>query len=427
MCRLHGDCNGRVGSEERPEEVADADGERRAQQGAPSLNRRLLVLALVLSACTQTVVASPTTTPSATEATTPSPSPTATVECATRVLAGMTEEQRIGQLFLLGLANDQLGAAEMNAIRTYHLGSVWFVEQSTAGTAAIRTVADAVQALATADTTAGVGLFVAANQEGGIIQSLSGPGFSTIPSALDQGAIDPATLRPSAALWGRELASAGVNLNFAPVLDVVPPGTDAQNAPIGALRRGYGHDPATVSAHAVAFMRGMEGAGVATTGKHFPGLGRVTGNTDFTSAVDDVTTANDAYLSPFRDAVAAGIPMVMVALAKYQQIDPAELAAFSPTVMRQMLRVSLGFNGVVVSDDLGATVAVANIPPAVRAMDFLMAGGDFIISKTVAPANAMATAIAARACSDASFRVRVDDAALHGLRAQSASGLVSCT
>ena len=428
MCRLHGDCNGRVGSEERPEEVANADGERRAQQGAPSLNRRLLVLALVLSACTQTVVASPTptTTPTPSATTTPLPTPTATVECATRVLAGMTEEQRIGQLFLLGLANDQLGAAEMNAIRSYHLGSVWFVEQSTAGVAAIRAVADSVQGLATADTTASVGFFVAANQEGGIIQSLSGPGFSTIPSALDQGAIDPATLRSRAALWGRELASAGVNLNFAPVLDVVPPGTDAQNAPIGALRRGYGHDPATVSAHAIAFLRGMEDAGIATTGKHFPGLGRVTGNTDFTSAVDDVTTANDAYLSPFRDAVAAGIPMVMVALAKYQQIDPAELAVFSPTVMRQMLRVSLGFNGVVISDDLGATVAVANIPAADRAINFLNAGGDLIISKTVAPANAMAAAIVTRASSDASFKARVDDAALRVLRAKADRGLVRC-
>src|SRR5438093_8751849 len=170
MCRLHGDCNGRVGSEERPEEVAIADGERRAQQGAPALNRRLLVLALVLSACTQTVVASPTPTikpsPSATATTTLSPTPTATVECATRVLAGMTEEQRIGQLFLLGLANDQLGAAEMNAIRTYHLGSVWFVEQSTAGVAAVRAVADSVEGLATADNTASVGSIDAATQEG---------------------------------------------------------------------------------------------------------------------------------------------------------------------------------------------------------------------------------------------------------------------
>lgn len=339
----------------------------------------------------------------------------------------MSADQRIGQLFLLGLANDQLGAAETSAIRTNHFGSVWFTEQSAAGAPAIRAVADAVQGLATQETTAGVRFFVAANQEGGIIQSLSGPGFSTIPSALDQGAIDPATLRTSAALWGRELASAGVNLNFAPVLDVVAPGTDAQNAPIGALRRGYGHDPATVSAHAVAFMRGMEDAGIATTGKHFPGLGRVTGNTDFTAAVgDEVTTASDSYLAPFRDAIGAGIPMVMVALAKYQRIDPAELAVFSPTVMRQMLRTSLGFTGVVVSDDLGATVAVANISPADRAINFLNSGGDFIISKTITPANAMATAIAARVSADAAFRSRVDDAALRVLRAKAARGLVRC-
>ena len=339
----------------------------------------------------------------------------------------MTQEQRIGQLFLLGLANDQLGSAEQSAIRTFHFGSVWFVEQSAAGAPAIRAVADAVQALATQETTASIRFFVAANQEGGIIQSLKGPGFSTIPSALDQSTIDPATLQSSAALWGRELASAGVNLNFAPVLDVVPPGTDAQNAPIGALQRGYGHDPATVSAHAIAFMRGMDQAGIATTGKHFPGLGRVAGNTDFTAAVvDDVTTTSDAYLAPFRDAIAGGIPMVMVALARYQKIDPAELAVFSPAVMRQMLRSSLGFTGVVVSDDLGATVAVANIAPADRAIDFLMAGGDFIISKTIAPANAMATAIAARASTDAAFKARLDDAALRILRAKAARGLVGC-
>ncbi|HVD31380.1 MAG TPA: glycoside hydrolase family 3 N-terminal domain-containing protein [Methylomirabilota bacterium] len=392
---------------------------------------RLLAVALLLAACTTS--ARPSPTPSATESPTPiataspTPSPTATAECAVRVLASMTLEQRIGQLFLLGLANDQLGAAETNAIRTYHFGSVWFVEQSAAGAPAIRAVADAVQTLATPDTTAGIRFFVAANQEGGIIQSLKGPGFSTIPSALDQSAIDPATLQTSAALWGRELASAGVNLNFAPVLDVVPPGTDAQNEPIGVLKRGYGHDPATVSAHALAFIRGMDAAGIATTGKHFPGLGRVAGNTDFTAAVvDDVTTPTDPYLAPFRDAITAGIPMVMVALAKYQKIDPNELAVFSTPVMRNLLRDSLNFTGVVVSDDLGATAAVANIAPADRAVNFLSAGGDFIISKTIAPANAMAAAISAQASGGDAFKTRVDDAALRVLRLKVARGLVRC-
>jgi beta-N-acetylhexosaminidase len=344
-----------------------------------------------------------------------------------RVLATMSAEQRIGQLFLLGLANNQLGVAEVTAIRANHFGSVWFTEQSRGGVAPIRAVSDAAQALADASTTANIRFFVAANQEGGIIQSLSGPGFSTIPSALDQGEIDPATLRVRAALWGRELASAGINFNFAPVLDVVPPGTDAQNEPIGVLRRGYGHDPATVASHALAFMRGMAEAGIATSGKHFPGLGRVKGNTDFSAAVvDDVTTADDPYVAPFREAIAAGIPTVMVALATYQRIDPANLAAFSPIVMRDLLRGRLRFGGVIVSDDIGATVAVESIAPADRAIGFLSAGGDMIISKTVAPANAMATAIAARASADAAFRARVDDAALRVVRAKIAFGLVRC-
>jgi beta-N-acetylhexosaminidase len=172
----------------------------------------------------------------------------------------------------------------------------------------------------------------------------------------------------------------------------------------------------------------MEDAGITTTGKHFPGLGRVKGNTDFTAAVvDDVTTADDAYVAPFRDAIAAGVPFVMVALATYQKIDSASLAVFSPIVIRQMLRGSLGFNGVAVSDDLGATIAVANIAPADRAINFLSAGGDMIISKTVAPANAMATAISSRASTDAAFKARVDEASMRVIRAKIAYGLVRCS
>jgi beta-N-acetylhexosaminidase len=386
-----------------------------------------VVAACILAACAVQPAVNPNPSATASPIATLSPSPTATLECAAQVLARMTVDQRIGQLFLLGLANDQLGAAETNAIRTQHFGSVWFVEQSSAGVAPIRSVADAVQSLAAPDTTAGVRFFIAANQEGGLIQSLSGPGFTTIPSAVDQGAVDPVTLRAQAAQWGRELVSAGVNLNFAPVLDVVPPGADAQNEPIGVLRRGYGHDPATVSAHGMAFMRGMTDAGVATTAKHFPGLGRVKGNTDFTaSVIDSETTLTDAYLGPFRDAIAAGTPFVMVALATYQKIDPTTLSVFSPAVMRQLLRYSLAFNGVVVSDDLGATAAVANIAPGDRAVNFLAAGGDLIISKTLMPALAMAGAIRARASTDAAFRSRVDDAAIRVLRAKAARGLVTC-
>ena len=79
--------------------------------------------------------------------------------------------------------------------------------------------------------------------------------------------------------------------------------------------------------------------------------------------------------------------MVMVALATYTKIDPAELAVFSPTVMR-LLRNGLGFNGVIVSDDLGQAAAVQAVPAGTRAIDFLTAGGDLVTSQSLAPGRA---------------------------------------
>jgi beta-N-acetylhexosaminidase len=365
--------------------------------------------------------------PSPLPLTSPASTTTPPDSCPTRVLASMTEPQRIGQLFLIGLAGDRLGTAEKAGISGYHFGSVWFTTQSAAGAATLRSVASAVQARATGPATAGVRFLVAANQEGGLIQALSGPGFSTIPAALEQGMLMPAALQVDAARWGLQLRSAGVNLDFAPVAGVVPPGTDGQNAPIGQLQREYGHDPATVRSHVFAFIRGMAQAGVATTVKHFPGLGRVVGNTDFTAGVTDtVTSRHDPYLEPFEGAVTAGVPFVMVSLATYEQIDPTHLAVFSRVVIQDMLRHDLGFGGVVMSDDLGATAAVAALPPATRAVDFLDAGGDLIVSQTVAPAIEMARGLAARAAADSAFRRRVDDAALLVLRAKEALGLLPC-
>jgi beta-N-acetylhexosaminidase len=376
--------------------------------------------------------AKPSETPSPTPAPSPSPTPaptvTAAVACADQVFALMTEDQRIGQLINLGLANDQLGPTEINMIRADHVGSVWFVARTYAGVAGVRAVANAVQAQANGASTANVRFFVAANQEGGLIQAMQGPGFVTMPSALVQGSWAPGVLQGRAAVWAQELHAAGINMNFAPVMDVVPPGMDAQNQPIGALQREYGHDPATAGTHGVAFLTAMrQNGGVAVTLKHFPGLGRVAGNTDFTTATDTVTTRSDPYLQSFGQGIAAHADFVMVALARYTQIDPNHLAAFSSIVMTQMLRQSMGFSGVIVSDDLGDTVAVANIPPATRAIDFLSAGGDMIVSKTAAPADLMVQAIRARAATDSAFRQRVNDAALRILRAKQAWGLLPCS
>jgi len=338
----------------------------------------------------------------------------------------MTEAQRIGQIFMIGLADDRLGPAEQEAIAAFHVGSVLYPQRTAAGVAAIRSVSNAVQAQATQAATHGVPLFVAANQEGGLVQALSGPGFSGIPSALSQGNLSTEDLTTVAAEWGSELRAAGVNLDLAPVADVVPPGTDAQNAPIGQLDREFGHDPSTVGSRVAAFVGGMQASGVDTTAKHFPGLGRVVGNTDFTSSViDSVTTRHDPYLAPFAQAIAAGVPFVMISEATYQRIDPNHLAVFSDAIINGLLRGDLGFHGVVISDSLGSAAVMA-MSPATRAIDFLDAGGDMIVLNQVDQAIEMIKAVTSLAAEQAWFRGRVDNAAWHVLRAKEAAGLLTC-
>jgi beta-N-acetylhexosaminidase len=339
----------------------------------------------------------------------------------------MTLPQRVGQLFVVGLAGSALDAATARAIRAYHFGSVSFIETDTAGVAGVAAVSRAVQSMTSPQVTAGVRFFVAANQEGGEVQALQGPGFATMPSAVAQGMLPPAQLRRLARTWGQELRAAGVNLNFAPVMDVVPAADTTQNAPIGQLMREFGDRRAVVASHGVAFIRGMTQAGEATTAKHFPGLGRVRGNTDFSAdVIDTVTTPDDPYLRTFQAAIGAGVPLVMVALATYTRIDPHHLAVFSPVVMRAMLRDRMHFGGVIISDDLGAAQAVARVPPAARAVQFIAAGGDLVTSKYVAPAEAMAQAVLTRARASRPFRDEVGAAAAHVLAAKQRFGLLPC-
>jgi beta-N-acetylhexosaminidase len=343
--------------------------------------------------------------------------PVVVASCAQQINARLSESERVGQLFLVGTSDLSADAA---AIQAHHFGSVLLSGDSSAGVTATRQETDAIQNLA-AD---GIRFFIAANQEGGEVQQLTGPGFELMPSALAQGSVDPRALEADAERWGRELKDAGVNLNLAPVLDVVPPGTASENAPIGMLDREFGFNAATVGAHGAAFIRGMQAAGIVTTAKHFPGLGRVRGNTDFTAnVVDTSTTTRD--LASYQAGIDAGVPFVMVASATYTRLDPAHLAAFSPKIIA-LLRDQLHFTGVIISDDLGEAAAVADMSPGSRAIDFITAGGDMVTSQDIGPAVAMADAVLRRADDDASFRGTVTTAVLRILAVKAKYGLLAC-
>jgi beta-N-acetylhexosaminidase len=271
-----------------------------------------------------------------------------------------------------------------------------------------------------------VPLFVATDQEGGRVQVLSGPGFSNIPSALTQGGWSTTLLRSAARTWGRQLRAAGVNLDLAPVVDTVPSAAAARtNPPIGWYDREFGYTTATVSSHGTAFAQGLADAGLAATVKHFPGLGRVTANTDTTSGVTDrVTVRHDAYLTPFTAGTSSGAQLVMVSTAIYSRIDASRPAAFSGTVIRTLLRGDLRFTRVVISDDLGKAKQVAAWTPAHRAVIFIQAGGDLVLTVNPTLLPQMYDAVLARAKVDATFRYQVNAAALRVLTAKQHQGLI---
>jgi beta-N-acetylhexosaminidase len=349
-------------------------------------------------------------------------SPAATAQA---VLNRLTTAQRVGQLFMVGGSVKGLSTATRTAISRYHVGNLILTGRTTTGAAPVRALSAGADAMTTNAATSAVPLLIASDQEGGYVQVLQGPWFSRMPTALTQGTFTDVGLTRSATVWGSQVRRAGVNVNLAPVMDTVSASFASRNAPIGALQREYGYTPAVVAEKGSAFLRGMRVPGLAVTAKHFPGLGRVTGNTDTTAGVTDrVTTRTSPDIGPFRSAVGAGAQLVMVSSAYYSRIDAARPAVFSPTVITGMIRGDLHFTGVVISDDLGAARAVQAWSPGQRAVNFLSAGGDVVLTVDPAVIPAMVNAVTARVATDATLRARVNAAALRVLTVKATNGML---
>lgn len=329
-------------------------------------------------------------------------------------LARLSLPQRVGQLFMVAAAATGPDANTMSDLARLHVGNVYLAGRSRAGTAVTAAVVRRMTATVSAATTGGIRLAVATDQEGGLVQVLRGPGFSTIPTALSQGTQTTAALQANARVWGSQLRAAGLTMNLAPVMDTVPSRQFApHNAPIGFFAREYGFTPQTVSAHGGAFAAGMRQAGIAPVVKHFPGLGRVVLNTDTSRNVKDtVTTRTDAYLLPFRTAINAGARWVMVSSAYYTRIDPRRIAPFSPVIMRTMLRTDLHFTGVVLSDDLCNAAQLAPWALGTRATSFINAGGTMLLCANPRSVPAMYSTVLQLAQHNAAFAAEVNAAAL---------------
>ena len=300
-----------------------------------------------------------------------------------------------------------------------------FLHGRVAGSSTLQAALSTVQRSARRQGT--LPLLVAADEEGGAVQTVTGGTVPAFPAALVQGSWSTTTLRRTTTTWATPLRALGVNLDLAPVADTVPASLGTANPPIGRYQREYGTTPTVVGRGVAVVIPAMKTARLGATVKHFPGLGRVHANTDTsTTAVDDTATVTDPYLQPFVAGMHAGATAVMVSSARYPRLDPNNLAMWSSAVVTDLLRGRLGWHGLVLSDDLGSAVAAQGKPVGSRAVAFLGAGGDLVLTVVPSQAATMRNAIAAQAAGRASWRSRLDDAVRHVLAAKIALGLVSC-
>jgi beta-N-acetylhexosaminidase len=343
--------------------------------------------------------------------------------CVERTLATLSPAARAGQVLLVGVpATDPLpGAARLAAL---HVGGI-FLHGRVSGSATLRSRIAAAQRDARDSGT--LPLFVSADEEGGLVQTIRGGTVPPFAAALVQGGWSTAMLRTRTTTWARQIAALGVNLDLAPVADTVPASLGTGNPPIGTYHREYGLTTAAVGRAIDVVVPALTKAHVGATVKHFPGLGRVRANTDTSArAVDATTTAADPFLAPFVTGMKAGALAVMVSSARYPKLDADNPAMWSQKIVTGLLRGRLGWSGLVVSDDLGQAVAASSRSIGSRATAFLAAGGDLVLTVKPAQAAAMRSAVAAAAAARASSRRVLDTAVRHVLAAKIQLGLLRC-
>ncbi|MDT7713688.1 MAG: beta-N-acetylhexosaminidase, partial [Pseudonocardiales bacterium] len=407
---------------------------RDASDLTPVLSRRDVLraaafggVALFLAACGSSAspgpsaAAGPTASPSPTAsssptasaqssstAPTPTPTPTSTVDLA----------HKIAGLMVVGFRGTDLADAPWirTALAESGLGGVILFDrdQLTGGSRNIVSPAQVKRLTRSLRASApGRAIIVSLDQEGGVVTRL-GPshGFPAVASEATIGAGSASAARTWAHAIATTLAANGFDLNFAPVVDL---GVNPDSPAIGALDRSFSADPDVVVARATTEIDAHRAAGVRTTLKHFPGIGSSTTNTDF--GVTDVTkTWTRAELEPFRRLIAAGeVDLVMAGHVVNGQLDADHPASLSNAVVTDLLRGELGWDGIVVTDDLQATAITKAFGRDEAVLLALEAGNDLLLfanqqlydSKLVAR---VVTVVSAAVASGRIPETRIDEA-----------------
>jgi len=291
----------------------------------------------------------------------------------------LTLEQKIGQVMLIGFDGLTVDAELRRMVSEYHIGGVILFARNVQSPQQVAALTNYLQKLAIESSNPG--LFIAIDQEGGRVARLTeDKGFTEFPSAMALTATgDPQNAYRVAAAMAAEMRAVGINVDFAPDLDV---NNNPANPVIGI--RSFSSDPTTVAEYGPAFAKGLQENGILAFGKHFPGHG----DTGIDSHIDlplvpyNRERLDQVELVPFKAAIDADFAGIMSAHVTFPAIDPTPglAATLSRPVLTGLLREELGFNGLIVTDSLEmGALAAKGYPPQVGAPLALAAGADLLL------------------------------------------------
>ena len=310
-----------------------------------------------------------------------------------------------GQLFIIGFEGKEAPPALLAKIDAGRLGGVILFARNLGD---LSEIAALTRSLHAATPPGDPPIIVSIDQEGGRVQRIRAP-MTVWPAMARVGAAgDEAFTTAIGEALGAELAAFGFNLDYAPVLDVH---TNPSNPIIGD--RAFGAEPAIAASQALAFWTGLERAGVRGCGKHFPGHGDTATDShlELPHVDHDEARLRAVELSPFAAAAKAGVPMLMTAHVVYPAID-ARPATMSHRWLTTILRLELGYRGVIVSDDLDMKAVAERFPVEETATTSLLAGVDsFLACRDPEIQTRAEQAIDRLAATDAAARARLEESA----------------
>ena len=330
-------------------------------------------------------------------------------ELAWRLTAEMSDEQALAQTFMLGWVGAEPSPLIMNWIRDRNIGGIKIFGWNTDDTLKLAETVGELQKNALASGF-GIPILVATDQEGGIVRHVKGATSET-PGNMAIGASG----RPMDAYWsgyyiGKELALLGINMNFAPSVDLF---TNRESTLIGP--RSFGADPVQAGILGAAFVKGQKATGVISTAKHYPGHGDTDLDSHGVLPRIDIPFEKlwDRELLPYRMLAKEDLPAVMSGHLAFPNTQAGETpASLSSWFLTGILRDKITYKGVVITDDLmmnGATTFAGSLSRAAK--QALQAGNDIImLSKTPALYDPVWTSLVSAMRDEREFRERVRDA-----------------